>query len=183
MGQGDSDLPMSQKKKKHTGIILGVLAVGMLGMAYASVPLYRIFCQKTGYGGTTQVAPTLPDVITNRLVTVRFNADVNRDLPWEFKPLQKEVTVRAGEQGFALYRAKNKTDKAIYGMSTYNVTPDKAGVYFNKVECFCFIEQKLEAHQEVDMPVLFFIDPEIENDPKMKDVKSITLSYTFFRLR
>ena len=152
----------------------------MIGLAFAAVPLYRIFCQRTGYGGTTQVAVKFPDRIADRVLTIRFNANVGRGLPWSFTPLQKEVRVRAGEQAFAVYHVRNTSDKPMVGMATYNVTPDKAGPYFQKVECFCFLEQHLNAHQSIDMPLLFFIDPAIDDDPSLKDVETLTLSYTFF---
>jgi cytochrome c oxidase assembly protein subunit 11 len=160
--------------------ILGGFAIFMLGMAFASVPLYRIFCQKTGYGGTPQVAVQLPDRILDRKITVRFNANTDPKLPWTFKPLQNSVTVRLGEQGFALYRVKNNSKDYITGMATYNVTPDKAGPYFNKIECFCFIEQRLAPGQEMDMPLLFFVHPDLNDAENLKEVDTITLSYTFF---
>ncbi len=170
------------RQRRNTGIFLSAVILGMLGLAYASVPLYRMFCQKTGFGGTTQVALNpAPGAIGQKFITIRFNADVAKNLPWEFTPLQKEVKIRPGEQGFAMYRCKNKTDRPISGMSTYNVTPDKTGIFFNKIECFCFIKQTLQPHQEVDMPVLFYIDPSILDDVSMQDVDTITLSYTFFQ--
>lgn len=152
----------------------------MVALSFAAVPLYKRFCQKTGFGGTTQVAQGFAKEVRDRVFTIRFNADVNPNLPWSFKPLQKEVQVKAGENAFALYHVKNNSDKPIVGMATYNVTPDKAGGYFNKVECFCFLEQRLEPGQSVDMPLLFYVDPEVTEDPIMKDVDTITLSYTFF---
>ena len=152
----------------------------MIGLAFASVPLYRIFCQRTGYGGTTQVAVEFPKRVSKRVITVRFNANVGKAFPWSFVPLQKEVRVRAGDQAFAVYHVRNKSDKPLVGMATYNVTPDKAGPYFQKVECFCFLEQTLHAKQSLDMPLLFFIDPDIDKDPALRDVDTITLSYTFF---
>ena len=174
---------MSQKKHTNVLIFLFGMAFLMLGLAYASVPLYRIFCQKTGYGGTTQVAKKFPNHIKKRMITVRFNSDVDQKLPWRFKPLQKEMKVQLGQEGFAMYSAENLSGKPIQGVSTYNVTPDKAGIYFNKVECFCFLEQTLKPHEKVDMPVLFFVDPEMDNDPNLADVETITLSYTFFPLQ
>lgn len=173
---------VSSKAKKNTVIFVLFLLAAMTALAFASVPLYRIFCQQTGYGGTTQVAIAPTGDIRNRYVRVQFNADVNPSLPWRFVPLQKEVTVRAGEVGLAFYQAENLSDKPIRGMAVYNVTPEKTGAYFNKVECFCFIEQTLEPHEEVDMPVQFFIDPEFADDPLVDDVQVITLSYTFFPL-
>jgi cytochrome c oxidase assembly protein subunit 11 len=161
-------------------LILSGFAIFMLGMAFASVPLYRIFCQKTGYGGTPQVAVQLPDRILDRKITVRFTASTDPKLPWSFKPLQNSVTVRLGEQGFALYRVKNNSKEYITGMATYNVTPDKAGPYFHKIECFCFIEQRLAPGQEMDMPLLFFVHPDLNDASNLKEVETITLSYTFW---
>jgi cytochrome c oxidase assembly protein subunit 11 len=172
-------LAVLRKNKRLTLLLVG-LVLFMIGLSFASVPLYRIFCQRTGYGGTTQVAVALPDRISKRLITIRFNANVGRELPWSFTPLQKEVRVRAGEQAFAVYHVRNISDKPLVGMATYNVTPDKAGPYFQKVECFCFLEQRLNAHQSIDMPLLFFIDPAIDEDPALQDLDTLTLSYTFF---
>lgn len=174
---------MSQPKHRNTAIILAGCALGMLGMAFAAVPLYKMFCQVTGFGGTVQKAVKMPDRCTNRMITVRFNADTNPHLPWEFKPLQKQVKVKAGELGLAFYHAKNHSNDHTVGMATYNVTPNKTGIYFNKVECFCFLEQHLEPGQETDFPVQFFIDPDFADDKKCDDVHTITLSYTFFKLR
>lgn len=166
---------------RNLGIILTGIVVTMLVLAYASVPLYRLFCQKTGYGGTIQVAKALSTKVVDRVITVRFNADVHRDLPWQFRPLQTAIKVKVGENALAFYESQNFSDKPISGMATYNVTPDKAGIYFNKVACFCFEEQVLSPQQKVEMPVQFFIDPDFANDPDLKDVNTITLSYTFFR--
>ncbi|MDF3034340.1 MAG: cytochrome oxidase assembly protein [Alphaproteobacteria bacterium] len=166
---------------KNLGVILTGVVATMLTMAYASVPLYRLFCQKTGYGGTTQVAKTQSTKVVDREITVRFNADTHRDLPWHFRPLQTQIKVKIGENALAFYESQNWSDKPVCGMATYNVTPDKAGIYFNKVSCFCFEEQVLSPQQRVEMPVQFFIDPDFANDPDLKDVKAITLSYTFFR--
>ena len=162
--------------------LLGLVA-GMVGLAYASVPLYTLFCQVTGFGGTTQRAEAAPGVALDRTVKVRFNADVNAALPWSFHPNQREVTLKIGETYIASYRALNRSDTATVGTAVYNVTPEKAGAYFNKIECFCFTEQVLHPGEEVDMPVAFFVDPAIATDPKMEDVTTITLSYTFFRAK
>jgi cytochrome c oxidase assembly protein subunit 11 len=159
---------------------LAMLLVAMGGLVYASVPLYRLFCQVTGFGGTTRIAEA-PAQAGERIVTVRFNADVNRDLPWTFRPAQREIRVRVGEEALVFYVARNDTEAAITGTSTFNVTPPKAGLYFNKIECFCFTEQRLLPGQSVDMAVSFFVDPEIVDDPDRDDLKTITLSYTFFR--
>lgn len=166
---------------RNLGVVLAGVVATMLAFAYASVPLYRMFCQKTGYGGTTQVAKTFSTQVVDRIITVRFNADIHRDLPWHFRPLQTEIKVKVGENALAFYESENWSDQPICGMATYNVTPDKAGIYFNKVACFCFEEQVLSPQQRVEMPVQFFIDPEFATDPDLKDVNTITLSYTFFK--
>ncbi len=156
------------------------VAVLMIGAAYAAVPLYDLFCRVTGFGGTTQVAEMAPGKASERLITIRFDASLNRKLPWKFEAPETSVSLPVGESGLAFYSAKNMTDRTITGTATYNVSPDKAGYYFSKVDCFCFTEQVLAPGEAVDMPVSFFIDPEILTDPEMDDVKSITLSYTFF---
>ncbi len=160
-------------------LLAGMVAV-MVGVSFASVPLYRLFCQVTGFGGTTQIAASAPSEMGERVIKVRFNADVNPKLPWAFQPAQREVTLRVGESGLAFYRARNLAARPSVGVSTFNVTPQKAGPYFNKVQCFCFEEQTLQPGQEVDMAVSFFVDPAIADDPNLDDVKTITLSYTFF---
>lgn len=164
-----------------------LMALLMIGAAYASVPLYDLFCRVTGYGGTTQVADIAPGAVNGaangeaaRMITVRFDASLNRQLPWAFEAPDGAVELPIGESGLAFYSAKNLTDRQITGTATYNVSPDKAGYYFSKIDCFCFTEQVLEPGQSVDMPVSFFVDPEILTDPEMDDVKTITLSYTFF---
>ena len=156
-------------------------AATMVGASYAAVPLYEIFCQVTGYGGTTQVAETLPEKVLDRRITIRFNADTERALPWKFTAVRDKVEVNVGENTLAFYRARNFSGRAVVGTATFNVTPLKAGQYFNNIECFCFTEQRLEPGGEVDMPVSFFVDPAIAEDPSLNDVKEITLSYTFFK--
>ena len=160
---------------------LFALVFGMVGLSFASVPLYNLFCKATGFGGTTQVAEGPAGRILDRKVKVRFNADVNGALPWGFRPEVHEMEVRIGESAITSFRATNHSDQPIVGMAAYNVTPDKAGLYFNKTQCFCFDEQRLEPGQTVDMPVYFFVDPAMADDPKLDDVSTITLSYTFFR--
>lgn len=169
------------KANRRLGLALVGVVAGMIGAAYASVPLYQLFCQVTGYGGTTQVAEAAPGEVSERLITVRFNADVNPKLPWRFEPLERAVTLRVGETGLAFYRAVNLADRPVSGTATFNVTPLKAGQYFNKVQCFCFDEQALDPGQEADMGVSFFVDPAILEDRNLDEVKTITLSYTFFR--
>ena len=168
------------RRRVATALILGGVVCSMVGLAFAAVPLYRLFCQVTGFGGTTQVADAAPAEIGERLVTIRFNADTARDLPWYFKPEQREMTVRVGEMAMAVYNAVNQSDRALIGSSTFNVTPVKAGAYFNKIECFCFEEQTLAPGERADFPVSFFVDPDIVEDRRLDDVTTITLSYTFF---
>lgn len=159
---------------------LGVVAA-MAGLAYASVPLYRLFCQVTGYGGTTQAALQAPQAVPGTAVTVRFDANVNVGLPWRFAPEQAELQVMLGENGLAYYRVTNLSDRPIIGTATFNVTPHLAGPYFSKIECFCFEEQRLEPGASADLPVSFFVDPAIADDPETAGIRTITLSYTFFR--
>ncbi|MEW5705166.1 MAG: cytochrome c oxidase assembly protein [Pseudomonadota bacterium] len=172
------------KNSRRNRVVLASLAflvVGMVGLSYASVPLYRLFCQVTGFGGTTQQAATAPGAAGGRVITVRFNSDVDPGLPWAFQPMQHAVRVRVGEDKLAFYQATNRSNEAIVGTAVYNVTPMKAGLYFNKVQCFCFNEQRLNPGESADMAVSFFIDPDILQDPNLDDIETITLSYTFFR--
>jgi len=173
----------TQRRNRRTLISLLALAAGMVGLAYASVPLYALFCQVTGFGGTTQRADAAPGTVLDRVVTVRFNADVNGGLPWSFRPNQKEVKVRLGETALVSYRAENRGKEPVTGTAVFNVTPDKAGVYFNKIECFCFTEQVLQPGEAIDMPVAFFVDPALAGNPNTEDVGTITLSYTFYRAK
>jgi cytochrome c oxidase assembly protein subunit 11 len=163
-------------------MVLASVILAMVGLTAAAVPLYRLFCQVTGYGGTTQRAEAAPERQFDRTITVRFNADVARDLPWSFAPVERAVEVRLGEQHLAFYRAHNDGNRPIVGSATFNVTPYKAGPYFAKIACFCFEEQTLQAGETVDMPVSFYVDPAILDDPETRDVRAITLSYTFFEL-
>jgi cytochrome c oxidase assembly protein subunit 11 len=161
--------------------LLGVVAF-MIGLTAASVPLYRLFCQATGYGGATQRAAAAPDKqLADRLITVRFDAERAPDLDWEFRPLQPSVTVHPGEQAVISYRAVNRAKIAMTGTATYNVTPLKAGQYFDKVQCFCFTKQHLEPGESADLSVSFFVDPDIARDRDTQDIATITLSYTMFR--
>jgi cytochrome c oxidase assembly protein subunit 11 len=154
----------------------------MVGVSFASVPLYRIFCQATGFAGTTRVAKAAPDMVGRKAgeIYVRFDANVSPELPWKFEPLQRVIKVKLGEPVLAHFRATNEGDKDLTGTATFNVTPDAAGYFFNKIQCFCFTEQKLAAGQTIDMPVTFFVDPGIASDIEGKTVTTITLSYTFF---
>jgi cytochrome c oxidase assembly protein subunit 11 len=160
-----------------------VLVAGMVGMSYAAVPLYALFCQVTGYAGTTQRADGPSGTMLEREINVRFDANVNNGLAWNFKPVQRVVNLKVGEQALIFYRAENKSNKRVTGTATFNVTPANAGAYFNKVECFCFTEQALQSGESVDMPVSFYIDPDIENDPDLRSLKTITLSYTFYPVK
>ncbi|HEY5598662.1 MAG TPA: cytochrome c oxidase assembly protein [Kiloniellales bacterium] len=173
----------SSRRNARTGLVLAGIAAGMVGLAFASVPLYRLFCQVTGFGGTTQVAAQAPAETIDRTVTIRFNADVDPKLPWSFQPNQRQISLRVGETGLATFTARNLTSAPVTGTAIFNVTPLKAGRYFDKVQCFCFDEQRLEAGQEVEMAVSFFVDPAIMDDRNLDEVKTITLSYTFFRAR
>lgn len=173
--------------KAHRRLTIGALLAVMLamfGLVAASVPLYRLFCQATGYGGTTQRASAAPDkAVAGRLITVRFDAQTAPDLGWEFRPQQASVTVHPGEEKLVAYRAVNRTAAPVTGTATFNVTPLKAGIYFDKLQCFCFTRQHLEPGQSADLTVSFFVDPDIVGDPNTKDVDTITLSYTMFRAK
>jgi cytochrome c oxidase assembly protein subunit 11 len=175
---------MSAWPRGRNGIVaVAAIAVvaGMSGLTYfGAVPLYRAFCNVTGYGGTTQRAAAVPATVGQRVITVRFNADIAPNMPWAFQPVAREVKVRVGEEKLIYYAAWNRAAVPITGTATFNVTPQKVGQYFDKVQCFCFTEQKLEPGQRVEMPVSFFIDPKIAQDRDMDDVTTITLSYTFF---
>lgn len=169
-------------EKNHKTLLLVFGAVlFMVGLTAASVPLYNLFCRATGYGGTTQRVEANNGPVLERVIDVRFNADVARDMPWIFKPEIKDVSVHIGQDALISYVAKNRSDKPVIGTAVFNVTPAKAGRYFNKIQCFCFGEQILGPGEEAHLPVAFFIDPALALDPNMADVKTITLSYTFFR--
>ncbi|GAX83748.1 hypothetical protein CEUSTIGMA_g11173.t1 [Chlamydomonas eustigma] len=189
--------PKSQATAAELGLYWGAAAVGMIGFSYATVPLYKIFCAATGYGGTVSGVETVEVKMKRRAehpnekveraaeqreITVWFNSDVAQDMPWEFAPTQQNVRVRPGQSTLVFFTAKNKTDKPITGYSVYNVTPDKAAVYFNKIQCFCFEEQRLRGHEEVDMPVFFYLDPEMASDWNCRNIDDITLSYMFHRV-
>ena len=171
--------PNPRQNFRVAGLALGV-SLAMLGLAYASVPLYRLFCQTTGFGGTTQRADKAPDQTAEATVTVRFDANTSGNLDWTFNPVQTAMTVKVGEQAMAHYRAINRSDRTLTGSAIFNVTPDSVGAYFNKIQCFCFTEQTLKAGERVDLPVVFFVDPDILKDADSKAVKEITLSYTFY---
>ena len=169
-----------QARNRRLAFVLVLLVAGMVGLAFAAVPLYRLFCQVTGFGGTTRVATApAPQTAVAGRIAVRFDANVAPDLPWRFAA-PKPVELRLGEQGHAVYTARNLGDRPILGTATFNVTPHKVGKYFNKVECFCFTEQVLLPGEAKDFPVTFFVDSALADDPGARDVTAITLSYTFF---
>jgi cytochrome c oxidase assembly protein subunit 11 len=158
--------------------LLGVILL-MGGLAWASVPFYDWFCRVTGFGGTTQVAEAGSDEILDRTIRIRFDASRARDMPWEFRAMQPHMDIRIGETGMAFYEAYNPTDRPIAGTASFNVTPYDTGGYFVKIACFCFEMQVLQPGERVEMPVTFFVDPEILDDPEAFDTPAITLSYTF----
>ncbi len=157
-----------------------VLVLAMVGASYAAVPLYYLFCQATGYGGTPNRAAAAPGATGEGVITVAFDTNVDAKLPWVFEPEQRSVEVRLGEQRLVYFRATNTSDKPIIGHATFNVVPDDAARYFSKIQCFCFSEQRLNAGQSVEMPVVFFVAPEIASDRSTRTIRQITLSYTFY---
>lgn len=176
------------RKNARTGILAMLGALAMLGMGYAAVPLYDLFCRVTGFGGTTQVASeadanAAAALGTMREISIRFDGSTARDMPWAFKPTQSTDTVRIGQRDMATYTARNDTSQPITGTATFNVEPAQAGAYFNKIQCFCFTEQTLQPGQEVTMPVVYYVDPAILEDEVIGDIEQITLSYTFHRAK
>jgi cytochrome c oxidase assembly protein subunit 11 len=169
------------RRNGTTVALLAAVVCGMVGLSFASVPLYRLFCQATGFGGTTQRAAAAPDQVADALVTVRFDAQTAPDLGWEFRPLESAVRLHPGEQREVFYRATNRSAASLTGTATFNVTPAKSGIYFDKLQCFCFNEQQLKPGESRDMGVVFFVDPDLLTDPNTSDVHTITLSYTMFR--
>jgi cytochrome c oxidase assembly protein subunit 11 len=163
------------------GAMLASMICAMLGASFAAIPLYRVFCAVTGYGGTPQVGLAASPGIAAAAITVHFNADVNPGLPWQFAAEQSNLTLKLGEQQVAFYTARNDARTPVTGIALYNVTPDKVGRYFHKTACFCFNQQTLAPGQQMEFPVSFWVDPAIANDPSTADVHVITLSYTFFR--
>jgi cytochrome c oxidase assembly protein subunit 11 len=172
------------RRGTHQGVAIACVGalITMGALTYAAVPLYRMFCQATGYGGTTQRAVKAPDKVLDTVITVRFDGNVAPGMPWEFEPEQRTVDVKIGETTLAFYRAANTSGAPVTGSASFNVSPDGAGRYFSKIECFCFKEQTLAAGQSVDMPVSFFIDPSIKDDPDASAIREITLSYTFYAI-
>ncbi|WP_353207393.1 cytochrome c oxidase assembly protein [Sphingorhabdus sp.] len=166
-----------------TGFLAAALAVSMVGVGFAAVPLYRLFCQVTGFGGTTMradAAQAATVAVMNETMVIRFDANHRGDLPWEFKPERPTDTVSIGAKDMSIFLAKNLSNEAVTGTATFNVTPELAGKYFNKIQCFCFTEQTLKPGEKVRMPVLYYVDPKIMTDPNTKDIEEITLSYTFY---
>ena len=172
----------TQRRHRRLVVSLLIVSIGMVGLTFASVPLYRLFCQVTGYGGTPQRAEEHVDIVPHsRLITVRFNADVDYRLPWRFEPNVRQMDVQLGETGLMFYRVTNLASRSLTGLAVYNVTPPEAGLYFNKLQCFCFSQQRLTSKQEMQMPVTFYIDPALADDPAFADADTITLSYTFYQ--
>ena len=174
------DTSKATASNQRVALVCAAIAVGMIGLAYASVPLYRLFCQMTGFAGTTQRATKASTEVLDRIITVRFDANVGPGLDWDFQAVTPTIDVRIGENALAFYKVRNRSDKPVVGTATFNVTPDQAGGFFNKVQCFCFTEQRLEPGESVEMPVSFFIDPAIVKDMDGAQIRNITLSYTFF---
>lgn len=175
--------PSPSRTARRIGITAALVvgaSAAMLALTFASVPLYKLFCAATGYGGTTQVAETAPSARGKRELIVRFDANVAPGLAWKFTPQTAEIRVRTGETATVFYEVTNTSDQPTAALAAYNVSPGPAGAFFNKINCFCFDEQKLGPHQSAELPVVFFLDPALEADATMAQVSSITLSYTFF---
>ena len=178
-----------EKKNLRVGLMALLASAGMLGLGFAAVPLYDLFCRVTGFGGTTQVASAAEAAEAAArsagapTISIRFDANTARDMPWTFRPRQVTDTVQIGQRDMAIYEAKNLSSVPITGTASFNVEPEQAGAYFNKIQCFCFTEQTLQPGQEVTMPVLYYVDPSALDDPNMRGVEQITLSYTFHRTK
>lgn len=176
---GDGD----NRTKRHGPLALSLAAFAafMVGLSFAAVPLYRMFCEATGYGGVPQRAESAPGEVLDRKIKVRFDANVDPALAWSFKPTERSIDVKIGDTALTFFKAENSTDKPIGGTANFNVVPEQAGRYFTKIECFCFKQQTLASGQSVEMPVTFFVDPKIVEDEDTKNISEITLSYTFYR--
>ena len=174
---------MGSLRRRNVNVLMTLtgLVAGMIGLAYASVPLYRLFCEKTGFDGTTQRAAAAPGEVLERSVTVSFAADVNEELPWKFYPAQSKLEAKLGEPNTAIFIAENLSDRPVTGTATFNVSPDLYGSYFVKIQCFCFTEQTLKPGERVEMPVVFYLDPALAKDPQLDRMSDVTLSYTFFK--
>jgi len=175
------------RRNRRVALMAALFGLAMLGLGYAAVPLYRLFCQVTGFGGTTQRASVEQvaalKTVAGKTISIRFDGNVASGMPWKFRPDAVTDTIEIGARDMTTYYARNLSGRAVTGTATFNVTPAQAGKYFNKIECFCFTEQTLAAGQEVHMPVIYFVDPAILTDPNAKDIEQITLSYTFNELR
>ena len=178
---GDNTHNEKRDRKGIVALSLVGLVAAMVGLSFAAVPLYRIFCQATGYGGVPQRAEAAPVDVLDRTITVRFDANVDRNLPWKFEPVQRVMEVKIGESVLAFFKASNDSDEPVTGTAGFNVAPNIAGRYFAKIECFCFTQQRLAAGESIEMPVTFFVDPKIVDDEAAKNISEITLSYTFYR--
>jgi cytochrome c oxidase assembly protein subunit 11 len=181
----------SARKNRRTAQVMVLVVLAMLGLAFAAVPLYRLFCQVTGFAGTTQRATEAQAIDAAQFaksaggatISVRFDGQVERGMPWTFGPMQITQTLAVGERDMAIFTARNNSDRPITGAATFNVVPTQTGAYFNKIQCFCFTEQTLQPHQTVRMPVIYYVDPKILDDPDTKDIQQITLSYTFHEVK
>lgn len=175
--------PPPSRRQRGVAIAVAATALATFGLAYAAVPLYRLFCQHTGFAGTPQVAEKAPTIRGKRKLTVRFDTNVGGGLPWTFKPETDMVELQTGQTATVFFKVTNEASRPTAGQASYNVSPDVMGGYFDKINCFCFSEQKLDAGQTVDMPVVFFLDPKLEQDPTLDGVDAVTLSYTFYPSR
>ena len=173
---------MSIGANRRVVMISTAVVIAMTGLGFASKPLYDTFCRVTGYGGTTRVAEIASDTVIDRDIIVRFDSNVSSELDWSFEPVETTMTVKLGQNALAFYTAKNTSDKPLVGTASYNVAPIKSAPFFSKLECFCFTEQRLEPGEEVKMPVLFFVDPLMAENDRFDDIKTITLSYTFYNV-
>jgi cytochrome c oxidase assembly protein subunit 11 len=173
--------PRLARRNRRTAIAIFGVVAGMVGVSFASVPLYDLFCSVTGYNGTPQIGASVAPGAGEQVMTIRFNANTQPNLPWRFAPEQASVQVKVGEEQLAFYKARNLAEGPVEGISTYNVTPEVVGRYFHKTACFCFEAQTLAPGQEVDMPLSFWVDPKIAEDPNTRGIHTITVNYTFFR--
>jgi cytochrome c oxidase assembly protein subunit 11 len=176
-----NETPHKKDRKGVVALLLVGLVAGMVGLSFAAVPLYQIFCQATGYNGTPLRADTGADHVLDRTITIRFDANVDKNLAWSFEPVQTKMDVKIGETALAFFKATNKSDHPITGSAIFNVSPEQAGPYFNKIQCFCFTKQTLAPGASKEMPVTFFVDPKMVDDDSSKNLTEITLSYTFYR--
>lgn len=179
-GTGSSLL---RRRKKIVALLVAAASAAMLGLSFAAVPLYRIFCSATGFGGTPRIAQSMPAAQGERVMTVRFDANVAPGLSWKFDPETPQLKLRTGNTATVYYKATNLSDRATVGRAVFNVSPDSAGAYFNKIACFCFNEQTLGPDETREMPVVFYLDPALEKDPGLDSVETVTLSYTFFAVK